>query len=96
LPVFQDGGLVFAGEVHLEKGVVAAFRAENRADLFGVQCKRDGVAFAAIQNGGNFASQAETTGLVFAPIGAGRPFYDDLWLSHTFIPSMKISKNLTT
>ena len=84
---------MFAAEIHLEESVVAAFGAENRADLLGVQCERDRIAFAAVQNGGNFAGQAQAPGFVLAPIGAGRSFYDNLWLSHTFIPSVKISKN---
>jgi len=95
LPVFENGGFVLAGQVHLEKGVVASGRAENRADLLGVYRERDGFTFAAIKNGGNFASLAEALGLVFAPIGAGRSFYDDLCLSHAFIPSVTISKTLT-
>ena len=89
LPIFDNGGLVLAGEVHLEKRVVAGGGAENRADLLGVYRKRDGFAFAAIEDGGDLARQAETLGLVFAPIGAGRSFYDDLCLSHAFIPSVK-------
>jgi hypothetical protein len=83
---------VFAGEIHLEKSIVAGGRAKNRADLLGVQRQRDGIAFAAIENGGNLAGQAQALGLVFAPIGAGRSFYYDLCLSHTFIPSVKTSK----
>ena len=92
LPIFQDGGLVFAGQVHLEKCVVAAFGAENRSDLLGVQCERDGIAFAAVEDRRNFAGLTQAAGFVFAPIGAGRSFYDNLCLSHTFIPSVKFCK----
>jgi hypothetical protein len=76
---------VLAGEIHLEQSVVTGGGAENRADLFGVYRKRDSFAFAAIENGWNFASLAEALGLVFASIGAGRSFYDDLCLSHAFV-----------
>jgi hypothetical protein len=88
LPIFQDGGLVFAGEVHLEKSVVAAGGAENRSNLLGVQRERDGIAFAAVENGRNFAGLTQAASLVLAPIGAGRSFNNDLSLSHTFFPSL--------
>jgi hypothetical protein len=57
--------------------------------LLGVQGQRDGIAFAAIEHGGNLACLTQAASLVLAPIGAGRSFYYDLRLGHTFIPSLE-------
>jgi hypothetical protein len=46
---------VLTGEVNLKQSVVAGGGAENRADLLGVYRERDSFAFAAIENGGDFA-----------------------------------------
>jgi hypothetical protein len=52
--------------------------------LFGVERQRDGIAFAAVKNGGDFAGFAEALGLVLASVCARGAFYYDLILSHAF------------
>ncbi len=87
-PVFQDGGLMLAAEIDLEERVVAALRAENIADLLGVDRERERFAFAAVKHGGNLAGQAEAASFVFAAGFAGGCFDYDFCLSHLAFPSL--------
>jgi hypothetical protein len=65
---------------------VAAFRAQNGVDLFSVHGERDGLAFAAVEYGGDAAGGAQTASFVFSPLRAGSCFYYNfvLVLSHAF------------
>src|SRR3981189_3459564 len=66
---------MLAVEVDLKKSVVAAFGTQDGVDLFGVHRERDGVAFAAVQDGGDAAARAETACFIFSTLGAGSCFY---------------------
>src|SRR6267378_1414921 len=74
-PILEDGGLMLAVEVDLKKSVVAAFRTQNGVDLFGVHRESNGVAFAAVEDGGDAAARAEAARFVFSTLGAGSCFY---------------------
>src|SRR5258708_220952 len=87
-PVFEDGRLMLAVEIHLKESVVAAFGTQNGVDLFGVHGERDGLAFAAGEDGGDSAGHTQAAGFIFPPRGAGGSFYYYfvLILSHAFYP----------
>jgi hypothetical protein len=74
-PILEDGGLMLAVEVDLKKSVVAAFGAQDGVDLLGVHRERDGLALAAVEDGGDAAARAETARFVFSTLGAGSCFY---------------------
>jgi hypothetical protein len=83
-PVLKDGGLMLATEVDLEESVVAALGTQNGIDLLGVHGQGDGLAFAAVEDGGDSAGGTETARFVFSALGAGGCFdyYFLLVLSH--------------
>src|SRR5579862_3105528 len=86
-PVFENGRLMLAAEIDLKEGVVAALRAEDCANLFGIDRERERFALAAVQHGGNFTSEAEAAGFVFAASFAVGCFDYDFCLSHLAFPS---------
>src|SRR5216683_8338463 len=86
-PVLEDGGLVLAVQVDLKESVVATFGAQNGVDLLGVHGERDGLTFAAVEDGGDSASHAQAASFIFSPLSAGGCFdyYFVLVLSHAFL-----------
>src|SRR5229473_1653127 len=87
-PVLEDGGLVLAVQVDLKESVVATFGAQNGVDLLGVHGERDGLTFAAVEDGGDSAGHTQAASFIFPPRGAGGSFYYYfvLILSHAFYP----------
>jgi hypothetical protein len=79
---------VLAVEVDLKESVVAAFGTQNGVDLLGVHGERNGLAFAAVQDGGDASGHAQAASFVFSALGAGGCFddYFVLVLSHAFYP----------
>ena len=66
LPIFHDGGLLFAVHGHLEQGVVSGSRAQNLANLFGIHSERYGGVFSAIQRSWNFSCHALAARFILA------------------------------
>ncbi len=84
-PIFEDSGLVLAVEIDLKQSVVATLRAQDRVDLFGVDGERNGLTFAAIEDGRDSAARAQAARFVLAALGAGGCFHYYfflLFLSH--------------
>src|SRR5579885_1530437 len=97
LPVLEDGGLVLAAELDLEKSVVPGGRTQNRAHLLGVDGQGDRRAFAAVEHRRYLAGHAQAAGFVFAALGARSALHHDFLLSHrSFLPCSRRAKARAT
>src|SRR5712692_2094726 len=92
-PIFQDGRLRFAAQIHLKQRVVSAFRAQYRAYLLGVHRQCNWTALPTVQNGRNLAGLTKPPRFVLAPFRARRACHHNL-LCHDFLPFLLNSLTL--